>query len=243
MSKLHLIECDELYEDLKADYVSYGTMFERYFRGLDSDLTFDYASAINRSLPKPKANHVYLVTGSKFGAYEDHVWITELQAWILQAYKLGARLIGVCFGHQIIAQALGGKVMNSPKGWGVGVRALPIKCHQDLPNPLKLIYSHQDQVVTLPDSAECLIGDDFCPYAGFTIGRQVITFQGHPEFNGTYTQRLLGRRADAIGQPLFDNAMASLSIQPHNDQVGNFLLDWIKQSALNVYHQPSEQEV
>ena len=173
-------------------------------------------------------------TSSKFGAYEDETWITELITWVQQAYKAGARLIGVCFGHQIIAQALGGQVVNSDKGWGVGIRSLEVKGTPDLdlqkllPSSLRLIYSHQDQVIQLPAGAHTLLSDDFCPYGGFYIDKQIITFQGHPEFDAEYTQRLLGRRAENIGLERFETAMAAINGEIDNIAVAEYLLEWMQ---------------
>ena len=232
---LNLIECDVLYEDLRADYVSYGTMFDRYFSQLSMNTGLPafharYYSAIERRLPTPQRQAVYLITGSKFGAYEDAQWITELEQWIQQAFHVGARLIGVCFGHQIIAQALGGKVIKSEKGWGVGVRSLPHlnpAFSSSLPDQVKLIYSHQDQVVKLPNGATALLGDEFCPFASYTIDKQVLTFQGHPEFDAVYTRRLLGRRASCMGHDRFEQAMNSLSEDTDSAVVGKMMLDWM----------------
>ena len=232
---LNIIECDVLYDDLIEDYTSYGTMFERLFKGINHDsLEIRYQSAIDQSLQEPQANEVYLITGSKFGAYEDEMWITELITWVQQAYKVGSRLIGVCFGHQIIAQALGGQVVNSDKGWGVGIRSLEVKDTPDLdlqtrlPSSLRLIYSHQDQVIQLPAGAHTLLSDDFCPYGGFYIDKQIITFQGHPEFDAEYTQRLLGRRAENIGVERFEAAMAAINGETDNITVGKYLLEWMQ---------------
>ena len=232
---LNLIECDVLYDDLIDDYKSYGTMFERLFTGLtQAPLNVEYHSAIERRLPEPQPSHVYLITGSKFGAYEDEVWIHELSTWVRSAYESGAKLLGICFGHQIIAQALGGHVINSPKGWGVGIRQLMVSeqpyISDDvwLPKFLNLIYSHQDQVVDLPRDALTFLSDDFCPNGGFFIGKQVITLQGHPEFDAEYTKRLLGRRAQHIGLERYDAGMQSLKEKTDNALIGQYLLKWMQ---------------
>ena len=237
---LYIIECDVLYEDLQDDYVSYGTMFKRYFQSVAPSLKVELLEHVSDQikgelpceLPSPDNDHVYLITGSKFGAYEDHPWIKQLSSWVQRAFDQGCRLLGVCFGHQLLAQALGGKVENSHKGWGVGIRTLPLYttaayAWPALGESLSLIYSHQDQVTSLPRDAEPLLGDEFCPNAGFYINRQVLTLQGHPEFTPEYTRRLLHRRAHNIGLDRYDQAMASLDQANDNQLVCQFMLDWM----------------
>ena len=127
--KIGLLETDILYDEFIQEYRSYGFMFEQYFTQLEgnnvasSDLEFVYYQVQQGELPLFLDEcDAYVVTGSKAGAYEDHDWIEPLSNWIVEAAQAEIKMLGVCFGHQVIAQALGGKVEMSNKGWGVGVR-------------------------------------------------------------------------------------------------------------------------
>lgn len=230
--RIGLLETDVLYDDLIEDYASYGLMFERYFCSLRSSaLEFVYYQVQQGELPQPlDACDAYLITGSKAAAYEDHRWITNLRQWVIEANQAGVRLLGICFGHQLIAHALGGRVELSAKGWGVGVRSLlttDSPFSQPLPKYLDLIYSHKDQVVKLPSKAKNFLTDGFCPYAGFTIGQHILTFQGHPEFTPDYTQRLLSRRAEVIGEPVYSQGINSLRQGTDARFIGRLILDFL----------------
>lgn len=232
--RIGLLETDILYDDLIKDYGSYGLMFEKYFRQLDnSELEFAYYHVQQGELPLHLAEcDAYIVTGSKAGAYEDHAWIEPLTNWIVAADQAKVKVLGICFGHQIIAQALGGSVEMSDKGWGMGVRSLSTIADspfaQSLPKSLDLIYSHKDQVIELPPTARNFLSDNFCPYAGFTIGQHIVTFQGHPEFSAEYSKRLLVRRADSIGEPTFSQGIDSLRQNTDANYIGRLILDFLR---------------
>jgi GMP synthase-like glutamine amidotransferase len=232
--RIGLLETDVLYDDLIKEYGSYGLMFEKYFTQLgDSELEFVYYQVQQGQLPLFFDEcDAYVITGSKAGAYEDHDWITPLSNWIIAADKAQAKVLGVCFGHQIVAQALGGKVEQSNKGWGVGVRSLLTTSDspfsQPLPKYLDLIYSHKDQVIELPALARNFLSDDFCPHAGFTIGQHIVTLQGHPEFSAEYTERLLSRRAKDIGESTFSRAINSLRQSTDENFIGRLILDFLR---------------
>lgn len=233
--RIGLLETDVLYDDLIKQYGSYGLMFEQYFTQLEYaslELEFVYYQVQQGELPLFLDEcDAYVITGSKAGAYEDHAWIEPLSKWIVEADKAQAKVLGVCFGHQIIAQALGGTVEKSDKGWGLGVRSLLTIADspfaQPLPKYLDLIYSHKDQVVKLPATAHNFISDDFCPYAGFTIGQHIVTFQGHPEFTAQYSERLFTRRAKDIGEPTFGNAIKSLRQSTDENFIGRLVLEFL----------------
>ena len=119
MIRLGLLETDELYPDLIADYHSYGHMFEQFFRSLDTeqDWEFRYYRVTQGELPVSLDEcDVFLITGSKTGVYDDVGWLSPLSAWVQQAYAAHKPLIGICFGHQLLAHTLGGTAARSPNG-------------------------------------------------------------------------------------------------------------------------------
>jgi GMP synthase-like glutamine amidotransferase len=237
--RIGLLETDVLYDDLIKEYGSYGLMFEKYFSQLDSTrldnsvLEFVYYQVQQGELPLFLDEcDAYIITGSKAGVYESHDWITPLSDWVREADQAQAKVLGICFGHQLIAQALGGKVEMSNKGWGIGVRSLltiPVSpFSQPLPKYLDLIYSHKDQVVKLPATARNFLSDNFCPHAGFTIGQHIVSLQGHPEFSAIYSERLLIRRAEAIGEPTYSKGIHSLRQSTDANFIGRLILDFLR---------------
>ena len=242
MATLGFLETDTLYPELLPDYGSYGRMFARFFGRLDTDLRYRYYQARQGELPlHPDECDAFLITGSRAGVYDRLPWIGPLRSWIMDFHERGAKIIGICFGHQIIAHSLGGHAGKSPKGWGLGLHSTAIKStlfecfsencrwseHDEAPQQLRLLYSHQDQVERLPACAELLAGSDFCPYAAFRIDRRIMSFQGHPEFTPAYLQRLLQRRIEVIGREKYEQAIASLALENDASAVGTLLLDFI----------------
>ncbi|MFT7411072.1 MAG: GMP synthase-like glutamine amidotransferase [Oleispira sp.] len=232
--RIGLLETDILYDDFIKEYGSYGLMFENYFGQLDnSKIEFVYYQVQQGALPLFFDEcDAYIVTGSKTGAYENQTWIKALSNWIIEAHQAETKILGICFGHQIIAQALGGIVEMSDKGWGVGVRSLLTTPNspfsQPLPKYLDLIYSHKDQVIALPPEANNFLGDRFCPYAGFTMGQHIVTLQGHPEFSAQYSERLFDFRAEIIGEPTYSKSIRSLRQVTDANFIGRLILDFLR---------------
>ncbi len=238
--RIGLLETDILYDDLIEDYGSYGLMFENYFTQLGTaNLEFVYYQVQQGELPQSLDEcDAYIITGSKAGAYEDHHWIAPLSNWIVAANHAKTKLLGICFGHQLIAQALGGKVEMSDNGWGIGVRSMMTisdsPFSQPLPKYLDLIYSHKDQVVRLPAGANNFLGDNFCPHAGFTLGEHIVTLQGHPEFDAQYCERLLSRRAEIIGEPIYSKGINSLRQGTVETFIGRLILDFLQHAISQI---------
>ncbi|MEO0692966.1 MAG: type 1 glutamine amidotransferase, partial [Pseudomonadota bacterium] len=136
----------------------------------------------------------WLITGSKHGAYEDLPWIPRLEGFLRDAYAAKVPIVGICFGHQILAQALGGKVEKFTGGWSVG----PTDYNWG-GETVRLNAWHQDQVVALPEGAEVLASSDFCQYAALAYGDRALTVQAHPEYDDDAIRVLIEARGPAMG--------------------------------------------
>ena len=148
----------------------------------------------------------WLITGSKHGAYEPHAWIPPLEAFIREAYAAGVPMIGVCFGHQIIAQALGGRVEKFGGGWSVGLTEYRMNGRNYAINAW-----HQDQVVEKPAESEVFAETDFFPSAGLVYGDRIWTIQPHPEYDADFLSGLIEKRGrGVVPETLLEAARARL---------------------------------
>lgn len=161
----------------------------------------------------------WMISGSPASVYDDLDWIRTGEEIVRAAHAEERPLIGICFGHQLIAQALGGRVEKSADGWGVGARSYDVV--RPLPHfhgdTITLLASHQDQVVELPSDAHVWSSSDYCPVAGFTIGERLVTVQGHPEYTPSLVAALYESRRERIGDETVDAALASLVTPLSND--------------------------
>ena len=171
---------------------NYDEMFVRLLDG--NDFEFETFSVVDGEFPEgPQDADGWLITGSKHGAYEDHAWIAPLEDLIREINASGKPLIGVCFGHQIIAQALGGKVVKYDGGWSVGRNEYTLDG-----KTVALNAWHQDQVVELPAGARVVGSSDFCANAMLAYGDTVWTVQAHPEFPAEFIDGLIKTRGKGV---------------------------------------------
>lgn len=171
----------------------------------------------------------WFITGSPKSAYDSDSWILKLKDFIVELDQQKKKTVGICFGHQIISEALGGKVEKNTKGWGVGVRSFEITQEKPWMQPLQkkisLIFSHQDQVVKIPPKAELLAQDPFCPNQMLQIGQHILTLQGHPEFSVEFAKERLNSRRELMPADTYTLANTSFT-QSKDDAV---MLKWIQQ--------------
>lgn len=184
---------------LKDRHQSYPGMFETLLAEVNPELRFRAFAAVDGEVPDdPRACDGWLITGSRHGVYEKLPWMLKLEQLIRECVKAKVPVVGICFGHQIMAEALGGKVEKSPKGWGLGLHDYEVRQRPewmaDAPGKVTIPAVHQDQVVVKPPGAEVLACSDFCEYAALAYDDVGVSFQGHPEFSEAYQRDLLEHR-------------------------------------------------
>lgn len=174
-------------------------------------------------LPEPEAHGAYLLTGSPAGVYDPLPWIEPLQEFIRAADH--ARMVGICFGHQVMAEALGGLVEKSEKGWGTGLHRYYIdrvEPWMDAVSEIAAPASHQDQVIIQPPNTEIVASSAFTPFAALSwTDRPAISFQFHPEFSPEFAKALIAERHDRVPNP--DAAIASLDGPNDSERVGGWI--------------------
>ena len=224
--KIGLLETGAPPGDLKTTYGGYGAMFEALLGDGHAYRAYDVQAG---ELPAhPSENDAYVITGSSAGVYDPLPWIEPLKVF-LRAARGETPLVGVCFGHQVMAEAFGGKVEKSPKGWGVGLQAYAVEdraAWMDDAVQVAVPGSHQDQVVDLPPTARVLAGSAFTPYGILAYeNERAISMQFHPEFTPDYAKALIeARRGTRYTDPQADAAIASLD--GSNDRAR--MADWIR---------------
>lgn len=207
--KLGLLQCDHTLESVRHIAGDYDEMFARW---LPAEWTiYDLTTGGGpRDLNECDA---YITTGSKASVYDDEPWIHQFAALTQRIHAANKPFLGVCFGHQMMGHALGGRVAKSPNGWGIGVHTFTITKREQWMAPaadsVSLLMSCQDQVLDLPPGAEVLGGNAHCPVGIFRLGR-MLGIQGHPEFTPAYAEALLNLRRERIGAARVDNALATL---------------------------------
>lgn len=204
-------------DEVQATQGDFDAMFARLLDG--HGFTFTSYDVENMKFPPGvDAQDGWLVTGSRHGAYEDHPFIAPLERFVRDAWEADVPLVGICFGHQIVAQALGGRVEKHAGGWALGNTDYLLASG----GTLALNAWHQDQVTALPDGATALARNDFCENAIVAYGRRAFTVQAHPEFDhptlrdyiavrrgtGTYPDAMMQAALDGTGRPVQAQAIA-----------------------------------
>jgi GMP synthase-like glutamine amidotransferase len=196
--------------DLAARFGSYEAMFERLLGPAFAIRTYDAEAG---ALPPRSDSHpAFLITGSPAGVYEPLPWIEPLLGFLRET-KGKAKLVGICFGHQALAQALGGRVEKSERGWAIGLQDYALEARrpwmgEDPPPVLAVPVSHQDRVTLAPPGAGVLAHSAYSPFGMLDWGADALSMQFHPEFEPDYARALIEARRERLPAP--DAAIASL---------------------------------
>ena len=203
--RIGILQTGQAPDMLRETSGDYPDMFETLLAGHG----FDFRTYRVEAMEFPADVHDcdgWLITGSRHGAYEDHPFIAPLEAFIRKAIAAHVPVVGICFGHQIIAQAMGGKVEKYPGGWAVGAQDYDFGGEK-----ITLNAWHQDQVTQLPPGAEVAACNDFCANAALVYGDDAFTVQAHPEFRDSYVEGLMETRGKGVvPDPLLAAAQARL---------------------------------
>jgi len=225
--KIGILQTGHAPDALRDDLGDYDDMFARFLG--DGSFTFETYNVVDMAFPESAAAcDGWLITGSKHGAYEDHAFIPPLEELIRAIYAADKPMVGVCFGHQIIAQALGGKVEKFKGGWAVGRQTYDWQGET-----INLNAWHQDQVVTRPADAKPLAGNDFCENAALIYGKKAFTVQPHPEFESPFIAGLAKTRGPGIvPDDLLAQAEANLAKDNHNKNLAAMVTRFFKERSL-----------
>lgn len=222
--KLGLLQTGHSPDEMRRDLGDYDDLFRKLLAPHGFD--FETWKVIDGEMPPAvDAAEGWLITGSRHGVYEDHPWIPPLEAFIRAAHAQAVPVAGICFGHQIMAQALGGRVEKFAGGWSVGRQVYDWEGEA-----VALNAWHQDQVVEAPAGARVLATSDFCRYAALAYGTSALSVQAHPEFSPAELGYLIRHRAGAVAPDLVAEATANLDRPLDSDRIAARIAAFLKEA-------------
>jgi GMP synthase-like glutamine amidotransferase len=222
---------DHVMADLVGKHGDQPDFYRHIFNQADPSIELKVYDVVEGNYPKILDEcDGYLITGSKLSVYDSEQWIRKLETFVQDLNNLKKPLVGVCFGHQLIAKALGGKTKKSDKGWTIGVQSYEFLEKFDFieeqNTSISLIHSHQDQVTELPQNAKLIAGNENVPIAMYSIGTHIMSIQGHPEFTADYAYDVASNRKDQLSETVYKEASYSLK----NDNIDSVKVAkwWVK---------------
>ncbi|WP_432473021.1 glutamine amidotransferase-related protein [Amphritea sp. HPY] len=200
--------------ELMAEYGSFADMVVQMFGRTECGFSFEVFDVRLGDFPVSAGQcDGWVVTGSKHSVYDELDWIAPLKQLIRDIYVAEVPMVGICFGHQVIAEAFDGKVAKYDGGWGVGQHYYQLADGWKLNDSASICLNaiHQDQVVIKPSYAEVFASSDFCRNAGLVYGDRILTVQAHPEFTTGYEKALLeSLKEEVIPGSITEQGLATL---------------------------------
>ena len=231
--KIAILQCGEVLKQFQSKTGRRNDMIQDMFGIIDGIFEFDNFDCQKAHYPEDVGGYdFFIITGSKAGVYENKTWIKKLIQFVQHLNDKKKKVIGICFGHQVIATACHGTVEKSEKGWGVGIATSRLVSApgwtSEIKNELNLLVSHQDQVITLPEEAYVIAESDFCPFFVVQWNDNFLSTQGHPEWNRTYSEASMISRRGIIPDERIESALSSLHIEPDNGLFARWIIDFVR---------------
>ncbi|UYM14609.1 type 1 glutamine amidotransferase [Endozoicomonas euniceicola] len=227
-----LLLCDDVQTQLQPDHGNYPGMFQALLEQHNPTLKLTTYRALDGQLPENTTDcDGWIISGSRHSVNDPFPWISALEAFVKQLYIDGQTTVGICFGHQLMAKALGGTVVQSDKGWGIGISGNTLIKHHDWMQPslnsLRVLVSHKEQIEHLPNAATVIAASDFCPYYMVTYSNHFLSIQGHPEFTKAFMEALIRSRKKGLPQSRFVEGIESLKQPVDSSVVGQWVLNYL----------------
>ena len=230
--KVGLLECDHVME--KFHHI--GGDYRDMFPALLPNLEFELFDVCNGRFPESVQEcDAYVCTGSKYSVYDDIDWIHRLKAIVREIHRVKKPFVGVCFGHQMMGEALGGKVRKAEVGWCVGVHSFTLLQREAWMAPpedeYKLLMLCQDQVQELPPDSRVLAQAPDCPVGMFTVGHTMLGIQAHPEFSKDYVSAIIQDREQRIGEAKTRSGLESLNQATHTPTLARWISNFLSSAS------------
>ncbi|MEM7374231.1 MAG: GMP synthase [Bacteroidota bacterium] len=231
--KLGLLTTDRIRKELVGEFGEYPDMFSRLLHEADPSLELINYYVLEGEYPEDIDEvDAYLITGSSHSVYEALAWIQLLGEFIKRLHERKKKMVGICFGHQLVAHVLGGETAKAEVGWNIGTE--PHQLNQAGEQLLgkhdgfQLLFSHQDQIVEPAEGSVLLASTPSCPIAMCSIGEHLLTIQGHPEFEKPYLRELMDMRRKKFGEELYQAGVASLDQDNDRALVARWIIEFIQ---------------
>lgn len=204
MKKLLIVKTGE---NTKTVNEKYGDFEDRIIESLNLDAKDVIVWTAYKEEEKPDLQDVYaiILTGSYSMVSDREPWSVKTSTWLREIEHMGIPTLGICYGHQLLADSLGGKAGYHPKGKEFGTVKIELT-EEGKKDPLFSILpeeflghvAHSQSVLEMPENATILAKNDFEPYQAFTMNDHIWGVQFHPEFDAQYTLACIDECQDGL---------------------------------------------
>jgi len=233
LQRIGILVCDEVAEPLGTRHGQYADMFTQLLgtTGEQFDVQFFRVYA-DEFPPAVDSCDAYIVSGSRRSVYEDLPWIHKLGAFLRAVHAARRRTVGICFGHQLIGQAFGGRAEKASQGWGLGRHQAEVLANEPWMQPAASTYAlyavHQDQVTALPPGARRLATSAHCENAMFVLDDLLLGVQAHPEFGRDYARAITENKRGIAPDSVIDTALSGFSETVDASLIAHWIVSFLR---------------